>query len=247
MIRFLILMTVFLTTSCHNKTEKSIQQISNETSNISINDQLDTYFYDYEIKPLIIVNNTESKQTLINLGKHKIEWLDTTEETKIKIDDDLFTLKDKLTLNTVLGHKDSVDFANNWDEIKLFAYNRRELIGIRMSYNPCVGSGCSLDYFLIYDLKSKTKNFFGQFRIDRKMALYHFDNELSYVSKTYRESANDFKVEYIYELFSVDEKGQFNKKKNSNGLTYQIKYITFLDDDTIRKEILEQNWIQKIK
>jgi uncharacterized heparinase superfamily protein len=96
MIRFLILMTVFLTSSCHNKTE-SIQQISNETSNTSINDQLDTYFYDYEIKPSIIVNNTESKQTLINLGKHKIKWLDTAEETKIEIDDDLFTLKDKLT------------------------------------------------------------------------------------------------------------------------------------------------------
>ena len=56
-----------------------------------------------------------------------------------------------------------------------------------------------------------------------------------------------FSGKELLKLFSVDEKGQFNKKKNSNGLTYHIKHITFPDDDTIRKEILEQNWIQKIK
>lgn len=240
-------MTIFLTTSCNNsKTEKIIKQTQNETSQITVDDRLNNYFYNYEIEPSIIINNTEGNQTSIELGNHKIKWIDTEDETKIRIDNELFTLKDKITLNTIWGNKDSVDFANNWDEIKLFKYNQIELIGIRMSFKPCTGLGCGIDYFCIYDLKSKTKNFFGQYRIDRKMALYHFDNELSFVSKTYRESANDSRVEHFYKLFSMNETGQFSEKKNSNGLTYWIKRITF-PDDTISREILEENWIQKIK
>jgi hypothetical protein len=245
--RYLIIVTMFLSTSCNNsETETILKQTQRETPKISIHDRLSNYFYDYEIEPSIIVNNTEGNQTSIDLGNHKIKWLNTEEETKIKIDNDLFTLKDKVTLNTVWGSKDIVDFANNWDEIKLFKYDQTELIAIGMSFKPCTGLGCSVNYFLFYDPKSKTKNFFGQFRSDRKMALYHFGNEVSYVSTTYRDSANNSKVEFTYELFSMDEKGQFSKMKNSNGLTYQIKHITF-PGDTLKSEILEQNWIHKIK
>ncbi len=240
---------MFLLTSCNNsKTEKQTKQPKSKFETISIDKRLESYFYDYEIEPSIIINNIKGDQTIIELGKHKINWIDTEDETKIKIDNDLFTLKDKVTLNTVWGNKDSVDFANNWDEIKLFEYNERQIIGIRMSFKPCTGLGCSVDYYLIYDVKTKTKNFFGQFRVDRKMALYHFDDDLSFVSKTYRDSANNTQIEFIYELFSINERGQFKKRKNANGLTYEIKHTTFSDDDdTIRTETLEQNWIQNIK
>jgi hypothetical protein len=247
MIRFSFFITMFILTACNNnKTEKQKEQPKSIIENISIDKRLENYFYDYEIEPSIIINNTKGDQTFIELGKHKINWIDTEDETRIKIDNDLFTLKDKVTLNNVWGSKDSIDFANNWDEIKLFESNERELIGIRMSFKPCTGLGCSVDYYLIYDVKTKTKNFFGQFRVDRKMALYHFDSDLSFVSKTYRDSANNSKIEFIYELFSIDKQGQFKERKNANGFTYQIKHSTF-PYDSIRAETLEQNWIQRIK
>jgi methionine-R-sulfoxide reductase len=46
-----------------------------------------------------------------------------------------------------------------------------------MSFAPCVGLGCSVDFFLIYDVKTKTKNFFGTFRTDRELELFNYGND----------------------------------------------------------------------
>ena len=247
MTRILVVISIFLVTACNNsKTEKGVIQARSIINKNSIKERLENYFYDYEIEPSIIINNTDGNQTYIELGKHKIRWLDTENETKIKIDNDLFTLKDKATLNTVWDNKDSIDFINNWDEIKLFKHSQREYIGIRMQFKPCTGLACSVDYFLIYDLTNKAKNFFGHFKGDRKMSLFSFNGNLSYVSRTYKDSERGFRIDFIYQLFTLNESGKFSETKNSNGVTYQIKHTTF-PDDTIKSEILEQNWIQQIK
>jgi hypothetical protein len=194
-------------------------------------------------------NNTEGNQTDIQLANHKIKWFDKDDETKIKIDNDLFTLKDKVTLNNVSYGKVSVDFSNNWDEIKLFKHNNREYIGIRMSFTPCVGLGCSVDFFLIYDVKTKTKNFFGTFRTDRELELFNYGNDekIDFVAKTHNGSANgSTPIERIYELYSMDTNGQFKVQKDSSGLTYQIKH-TFFPNDTTKADKLTEHWITKIK
>lgn len=78
------------------------------------------------------------------------------------------------------------------------------------------------------------------------MALYQFENNLCYVSKTYRDYTNNSKIEFIYTLFSMNKNGNFIEKKNSNGLVYQIKHTTF-SEDTTQTETLEQRWITEIK
>ena len=211
--------------------------------------KLDHYFGEHEIIPSIVVNNIERNQTEVQLLKHKIKWLNTDDETKIKIDNDLFSLRDKATLNIVWDSKDSVDFANNWDEMKLYKINDRELIGIRMSFQPCTGLGCSVDYFLIYDLLTKTQNCFGTFRTDNKLALYHFNNDdrLDYLSKTFSGDAQgSTPMEFIYELYSMENNGHFVQQKDKNGQTYQIKQTTF-PNDTTKTETFEQRWIAEIK
>lgn len=186
-------------------------------------DKVKNHFELRSIKPSIIINNTEGNQTDIQLGNHKIKWFNTDDETKIKIDNDIFTLKDKATLNIVHYGKDTVDFANNWDEIKLFKHNDREYIGIRMSFSPCTGLGCSVDYFLIYDVKTKSKNFFGTFRTDNELELFNFNNDckIDYLAKTYNGDAHgSTPIEFIYELYSMDTNGQFKMQKDNGGLTY---------------------------
>lgn len=72
------------------KTKKKLPQYK-----LCVEEKLKNYFYGREIVPSIIVNNTERDQTEIRLENNKIEWVHGDKEIKIKINDDLFTLKDK--------------------------------------------------------------------------------------------------------------------------------------------------------
>ncbi len=253
-----IIIILTISVSCDNKktnsatiqqTEKQLTKSEFLVIETAILDKLKQHFEAHKIKPSVQINNTEGNQTDIQLANHKIKWFDKDDETKIKIDNDLFTLKDKVTLNNVSYGKVSVDFSNNWDEIKLFKHNNREYIGIRMSFAPCVGLGCSVDFFLIYDVKTKTKNFFGTFRTDRELELFNYGNDekIDFVAKTHNGSANgSTPIEYIYELYSMDTNGQFKVQKDSSGLTYQIKH-TFFPNDTTKADKLTEHWITKIK
>lgn len=253
-----IIIILTISVSCDNKktnsatiqqTEKQLTKAEFLVIETAILDKLKQHFEAHKIKPSVQINNTEGNQTDIQLANHKIKWFDKDDETKIKIDNDLFTLKDKVTLNNVNYGKVSVDFSNNWDEIKLFKHNDREYIGIRMSFAPCVGLGCSVDFFLIYDVKTKTKNFFGTFRTDRELELFNYGNDekIDFVAKTHNGSANgSTPIEHIYELYSMDTNGQFKVQKDSSGLTYQIKH-TFFPNDTTKTDKLTEHWITKIK
>ena len=253
-----IIIILTISVSCDNKkpnsatiqqTEKHLTKAEFLVIETAILDKLKQHFEDHKIKPSVQINNTEGNQTDIQLANHKIKWFDKDDETKIKIDNDLFTLKDKVTLNNVSYGKDSVDFSNNWDEIKLFKHKDREYIGIRMSFAPCVGLGCSVDFFLIYDVKTKTKNFFGTFRTDRELELFNYgnDDKIDFVAKTHNGSAHgSTPIERIYELYSMDTNGQFKVQKDAGGLTYQIKHTAF-PNDTTKTDKLTEHWITKIK
>ena len=254
----LLIVFIFITVvSCADNKQNNLTVQATETlvtkteiiGNENIQDRLKRHFELYRIKPLIEINNAESNQKDIQLANHRIKWFDSGDETKIKIDNELFTLKDKTTLNIVWDNKDSVDFANNWDEIKLFKHKDKEYIGIRMSFVPCTGLGCSVKYFLIYDVQTKSKNFFGTFSTDDALELFDFsnDNKVDYISKTFRGDAHgSTPMEFIYELYSMDKNGYFKEQKDNVGLTYQINHTTF-PNDTTKTEKLSEHWITKIK
>jgi hypothetical protein len=124
-----------------------------------------------------------------------------------------------------------------------------ELIGIRMTFYPCTGLGCSVDYYLIYDLQTRTKNFFGTFRTANNLSLYNFNNDdkLDYLSKTFSgDPQGSTPMEFIYELYSMENNGHFVQQKNESGQAYQIKQTTF-PNDTTKTEIFEQKWFKEIK
>ncbi len=245
----ILLLMSFLAACTQNKKDNVESRMTVKKTEKAISEKLNDYFSGFEIEPSIIVNNTEGNQATVQLAKHRVKWLDKEDETKIKIDEDLFSLKDKTTLNIVWDGKDSVDFANNWDEIKLYKFNEREIIGIRMSYTPCTGLGCSVDYFLVYDVSTKTKNFFGTFRTDDKLALYNFgtDYRLKYISKTYSGDPKGItSISHLYKLYSMNDNGQFVEQNDSSGAAYQLT-LRMSPDDTAGADTLEQHWITQIK
>lgn len=217
-----------------------------------IEKRLERYFYKNEIRPLIAISNTKGNQTEIHLANNKIRWISDNKETKIKINNDLFTLEDKLSINSAdEDRKINGYIANNWDEIKLFNFNGRKLIGIRMGNDPCTGLMCSVCFYLIYDLKTKSKNFFGTFRTEQDVRLFDFENDgtIDYLSTTYIGNVNSVEAQYVYELFTLDEKGNFNIQEDRSNQPYFIKRTFKVNGYEIVKEIdekFEQNWIEKI-
>ncbi|RAV99157.1 hypothetical protein [Pseudochryseolinea flava] len=115
-----------------------------------------------------------------------------------------------------------------------------------INFGPCVGLGCSVSYFLIYDVATKSKNFFGTFRNNESLELFDFlnDSKVDYVSKTFNGDAHGSSpMEFIYELYSREANGNFTEQKDDNGRAYQIKHITYPNDST-KTEELEEHWIK---
>jgi hypothetical protein len=223
----------------------------------SVEEKLKDYFYGREIVPSIIVNNTERDQTEIHLENNKIEWIRVDKEIKIKINDDIFSLKDKKTINSLrlspLEQDDdyeSVDFANNWEQIKFYKFGDRELIGISIGNEPCTGIGCSVSFQLIYDLKTKSKTFFGTYRIEREVNIYDFKNDgtIDYLGKTYVGESDGIAKEIgnVYKLYSIDEKGIFHLQLNSKQKPYFIKRTFEAESYREIDKKFESNWIEEI-
>lgn len=190
----------------------------------TVEEKLKSYLYGCEIKPSVIVNNTEHNQTKIDLENNKIKWIRSGQETKVNINGDLVTLKDKSSLNDADDSgKIKGNSVDNWSEIKLFKVNDRKLIGINMGSEFCTGLMCSVSFYLIYDLKTKSKNFFGDFRTDIEMKLYDFENNgaIDFISTT-----NDFtntpglEIKHIYNFYTLDEKGIFHLQEDRNQKPY---------------------------
>jgi len=232
--RFLIVLFFLTLVSCNEKKSKSsvvkkfiaIKKQEKVIDTTQYFEELNSYFDLYKLTPSIVVNNVNNDDVLAEIGNHKIKWIDSDEETKIKIDDDLFSFKNVKALND----EAKVDFVNNWDQIQLYKYNGKEIIIVRMSFFPCNGLGCSADYFLVYDVLSKGKSYFETFRTNREIELFDFDNDdkIDYVSKTYKGDYNsETPIESIYELYSLEKDGKFKLQKDKKGLAYQIKITTF--------------------
>ena len=242
--------------------EKSIKP---KQTKKSIEKRLKRYFERHKIKPSMVINNEyngarDERVEIIKVSNHKITWFHSYKEPKIKINDDLFTLEEKVSLNNADdSRKIEGKIVNNWIQIKLFKVNGRELIGIEMGNDPCTGLMCSVTFFLIYDLKTKSKNFFGDFRINNELKLYDFRNNgmidflgTTNVGFTYTAG---FEFKHIYELYTLDKKGNFQRQLHINQKPFYFKRtfktleVRYKDDEDYKEleKKFEQNWMEEIK
>ncbi len=225
----------------------------------SVGRLLEDYFNGKEIKPYIVVNNLENGpyvergETEIPLGRHKVRWIKKERDTEVEIDGELITLKDKVSLSPLdgkPGEMDKVDFADDWNQAKLYLLNGREVIGISMGNTPCTGNGCSVTFFLIYDLQTKKAGFFGSYRIDYHLKLYYFgdDNSIDFLTGTYFDDAAR-ESQKLFHFYSLNDQGDFVLQKNSKQQPYFIKRF-FIEKNYQDKEIdskFAHSWVEEIK
>ncbi len=224
---------------------------------LSVEDKLELYFRRTEIRPAIVFNNLysgrrEERKEEIKVSIHTVIWFHSFTETKIKINDELISLKNKKTQNNVWGEdKDNVDFADNWDQIKFFKFGDRELIGISMFSDPCTGTGCRVQMILIYDLKTKIANFFGTYRflLDREFGLFDFGNDgkLDFLSGTYESKGISDEFQNTYEIFTLSSAGVFQLQLNKAGKPYYMKRVYEEENYEEVDEKFEYDWIEEIK
>lgn len=223
-----------------------------------IEKRFEKYLSKYEIKPLVIIKNesdggrNEGKE-VIKISANKFTWFHSLKENKIKINDDLISLENKSSLNTADdGQKIDGYMLNNWDEVKFYNVKGRKLITISMYHDFCTGLMCSVGFYLVYDLQTKSKNFFGTFKTDSRLALYDFerDETVDYLSKTYKSNCclnNATNIQNIYNLYKLNKKGKFGLQRDAKRNPYFIKR-TFDADTYVELETkFKQNWIEKIK
>jgi hypothetical protein len=223
---------------------------------MSVKERLEYYFLGTELKPWYIVNNIDpfKEKSDITVGGHRITWKwSDAEETKIDIDGDVFSLSGKLSLNELEdgGGTREVDFGNVWDQLKLYDLDGRQLIGISIGNHPCTGTGCGVTFFLVYDLKTKSKSFFGSYRIDREFKLYDFGNDgtIDFLSATYSGGSDGVakEIENIHELFTMDESGTFKLQKDKNGKKYFLKRTFKAETYKELEKKFVNNWVEEIK
>jgi hypothetical protein len=223
---------------------------------MSVKERFEGYLLGREVRPWFIVNNIDpfEEKTDVTAGGHRVKWTYTPkEETRIDIDGDIFTLNGKMSLNALYegGGMEEVDFADSWDQIKLYDLGDRQLIGISMGSHPCTGIGCSVTFFLIYDLKTKNKSFFGSFRITQELKLYDFGNDgtIDFLSGTYSGLSDGIakEISYIHELFTMDESGNFKPQSDKNGEKYFIKRTFKAKNFVEFDKKFAQYWVEEIK
>jgi hypothetical protein len=211
---------------------------------------LDNYFKKHEIQPDAVFYNMHDGSEILFFN-HRVKWINKDNKIQLNIDGNIFGLDGETTLNAVWDNdKDTVSLVNDWDEMKYYKSKEYELIGIRMYFDPCNGIGCSANHFLWYDFKKKTKNYFGTFRTDNRLALYSFNNNesIDYLSKTFVGDAQGAtEMNFVTELYSINGKGEFILQKDSNENPYKITQTTFPNDTTIKGDRLNIHWFENIK
>lgn len=235
-----------------------VTQTKKEIKKISVNEGLEEYFARAEIKPHMIVNNREPGVDQPEaLGKHRVKWIHSDDSnSKIDINGDVIALKGKLSLNHLRASDNDggreVNFANEWDQVRLYNFGGRELLGISMFYHPCTGIGCGVEFVLIYDLKTKNATFFGSYRDFTGFKLFDLGNDgtIDFLSSTYSEltPADPSVIVRRFNAYTMDENtDKFTVRKDAKGVPYFLKRVYEEYGDTELDKKFEMNWFEKIR
>jgi hypothetical protein len=122
------------------------------------------------------------------------------------------------------------------------------LIGFVLTYTPCSGLGCGVNYQIIYDFKTGKQTYFGRFRTGFEFQLYNFnsDNRPDYLSKTFygRNAQGIDTTEYV--LYSQTKNGDFEEFKTDKQERFWFKHIYTEFQTDLNNEGFEEKWIEKI-
>jgi len=238
-IKILTVLTILISCiSATNKTDYS-------TEKVDYGQIIQEYLLTKTIEPTVVFNNDGRKE--IDLLEHKISWRDLEKGIEITVDGHTITTSDKVTSNAVWGSGvDSLNFANFIQQVKIYEYE--SLIGFVLTNTPCTGLGCSVNYQIIYDLKTKKQTYFGRFRTGFEFELYNFnsDDQPDYLSKTFygRNAQGIDTTEFV--LYSQTKNGDFVEFSTEKQQKFWFKHTYTEFQLNLDNEKFEENWIEKI-
>jgi hypothetical protein len=237
---FSILILIF---GCSRTTDQTTDATIDNVETTDYNGQIEKYLETKRIEPTLILNNNE--RTIIEFLDNKIRWQENEKGIEITINGKTINTVDKITLNNVWGEgKDSVKFANYVSQVKLYEY--QNLIGFMLTYVPCTGLGCGVNYQVWYDTKTESESYFGRFNTGFDLELYDFnnDNKVDYLSKTFNGRNATLIDTTLFEMFSQTEDGKFAKFRNDKGDSFWFKHI-YSESDSIPDKF-EEKWVDQI-
>ncbi len=211
-----ILISTFVLVCCSDIKNDKIQ--NEKKTSTSINDtieQFESYLNRHKIEPTF----TSSLDSISYFNKNlKIKNFDNNHNFKIEVNNYQFEVKKLKTLNDVWNGKDSLHYTNQISQIKY--YKDLNKILFLLDFDMCTGIGCSVNYQIIYDLKTKNILPFGRFRTGDDMNIYKIDNVNYYLSKTFHGRNAQLKDTIFYDLYNIDNLTSFSKAKRIAEFTY---------------------------
>lgn len=238
-IKILIILTVFI--GCISATDK----INYSIDQIGYGQMIEEYLRTKTIEPTVVFNIDGLNH--IDILNHKISWRELEKGVEITIDGYSISTKNKVTLNQVQNLKvDSLNFANNLQQVKI--YEDYSLIGLVLTFSPCTGLGCGVNYQIIYDLKTKKQSYFGRFKTGFEFELYNFnsDNKPDYLSKTFYGSDMQRSDATEFVMYSQTEFGNFEMFKTDKQTKFWFKHIYIEFQSDLKNEAFEEEWFEKI-
>jgi len=271
------LLSLFLLLILSNPTGNHSQDLSFSNAETqecgqSISERLRDHFDRYEIRPDLVVNNNEdfgvvkSQTRTTMLADHRIVWITKANRkevaSSIRIDNETISLKDKVSFNNADGdHKIDLDLVNDWDQIRLYKLGDHEIIGITLISLNCTGLMCGVSAQVLYEVKTKSKTFFGSYRNDSEVKLFRYEQDDTpyFVAMNFDGDPHGVTTPTIvsYDLYKLESSGQFRTQKDTVGNKYFIKHTIFpveefkgadvLTKRELKTDELEQNWIRKVE
>lgn len=238
------------------------RQAAKSTCDPHLYGRLEIYFSRSEIRARHIVNADFGPGPLkvgtekIDIGGVAVEFIYReagrfSVDVSVKINGHIIVLNELRPLNLADGDKPiEPRQVNKWDQIRLFELNEnRRVIAISFIPEICSGLSCSVSGRLYFDVAAKSTSFFGAFRTDGEPKLFRFSgSDKPFVVAT--NFAGDphgvtSSSAITYELYRLEDNGQFSGQRDKRGRKYFIKHIEPPTDSLI-PGALESNWIEDI-
>lgn len=237
-------------TSCSGNYQKKTKLPVQANYGLIISNYLTSKVY----KPTLVFNNRKipSEKTSITLSENEIKWMVNNKgDLEIRVNSNLINTALQLPLNNSDVSNSSKTLVVNYvNQIKY--YEEASLIGFILSFQPCVGLGCSFNFQLIYDLATNKVSFFDGFKTGFESELYDFnqDTKLDFLSRAYSNGFEERFDTIEYVLFSQTENGNFRQycdgKHNKYSFSHIYHQIPSEKDRGSYEEYFIENWIEKI-
>ncbi|WP_347158178.1 hypothetical protein [Pontibacter chitinilyticus] len=239
--KLIFLASLVIVSGCFSTPDK----IGDTSKQVSHEKMIESYLSSNAIKPTLIYKNDGRKEFTLLI--HHIVWKELDSGIEISIDGHSISTSDKVTINSVeKSGKHSLNFANFLLQAKI--YEEESLIGFVLGSEPCTGTGCSVSYQIIYDLKTGQQSYFGRFKTDFEFELYDFnlDGRPDYLATETDGPNAEGLISKEYILYSQIKSGEFDEFSTDRQERFWFRYTSNEFEQNSQDEKFEENWIEKI-